>query len=228
MSQSTFTSISNLLAIKVFNLIAWTRNFRFQQVASMQEEADFIAVQQLEGFDFPEEMEEKLAVYKNGGVRFIAYLGRKPVGIIRLADPQIVNRPLELYGLDAEGQHHEIQHLTVAREYRDGSQFVMLGLFKAIYQYSIRHRIQSWISCSTRHVYRSMRRYSHDIQLLDVDFEHFEHPVTRYMYRRGIFDTCYVMQVNGFSPVRILRRFLKYRINDISRPVFRPMLRKAI
>jgi hypothetical protein len=212
MKYRAFSGLLDRLALSLFDLLARSKGFRFVEVKTPQQHDDFYALQHDDGFSFPVEIENAIAKYKAGGVRFVAYCRDRPVGTIRLADPVIANRPLELYGVDPEGESFEIQSLVVAKSFRDGSQFVMLGLFRAMYGYSRRHGIHSWISCSTRNVYLTMRRYSREIRLLPIDFERHPNRVTRYLYNHGIFDTCYTMPVASFAPWPIWKKHLRYRM----------------
>jgi hypothetical protein len=207
----------NLLALQLFDLLAWVRGYRFTTVKTAEEAADFMLINDQAGFAFPPEIAARLQVYKNGAERFIAYHRNRPAGIVRLADPKIVNRPFELYGVDPTGEHFEIQTLVVAPDFRDGSHFVMVGLFKAMYCYSIARRIPSWISCSTYGVYRTMRRYSREIRRVEVDFANSNHPVTRWLHANGVFDTCYTMPVSSFSPWQIMKRIVRFKAREFYR-----------
>lgn len=202
------------MAMLLFDLLAYLKAYRFAEVKTPKETDDFNALNQEAGFLFPPDIETRIKPYKDGGVCLIAYHHRQVAGIVRLADPAVANRPFDLYGVDAEGRYFEIQNLLVAPAYRDGSQFVMIGLFRAMYAYSRQHHITSWISCSTRNVYRTMRRYNKNIQVLEVDFSNTNNPVTRYLYEHNIFDTCYTMQVADFSPWKIFVKHLKYKVQN--------------
>lgn len=206
------------LALRIFDLITEVKGFSFQKVSSAREINDANAVYNEEAFSFPEELRETISGYKKGTIYFVAYHYDKPVGMVRLADPQVVNRPYELYGVDVEGEHYEIQSLVVKKGYREGTQFVMLGLFRAMYGYSVKHGIYSWSSCGARSVYLTVRRFCKKIEVEDVDFGAINHPVTQYLFANNIIETYFTMEVAAFEPWLILKKFVKQQLKKMELP----------
>ena len=209
-------TVADQIAICSFSLISFLKGYRFLLVGSMREESDFEKVNQGAGVPYTPEIASKLRIYKNGGVRFIAYHGKKPVGTVRLGDPNIINRPFEVFHVNEDCLHYEIQNLSVVKEYREGSQFIMLGLFKAMYCYSRYNRIESWMGFSTYGVFRTMRRYNKDIRRVDIDAGVTANPIARFLCRRGIVEICYTMSVDSFSPSCIFMQFLKYKLKGLT------------
>lgn len=203
----------NRTALLLFDLLCYVKGFRFVRVSTAEQETDFDLAYREDGLSFSPEIEETLSRYK-GTIRFIAYYKNQPAGVLRLADPKITNRPRDLHGIDTAGEHFEIQSLAVRKDFREASQFVMLGLFKSMYCYSLRHGVASWICCSSRNVFLTMRRYCKDIQLIDVDFNDRAYPVSQYLYARNVFTTCYSMQVEAFSPWNIFKNFIRFKTRN--------------
>jgi len=129
--------------------------------------------------------------------------------MVRLGDPKIINRPFELYGVDVTGEHYEIQSLVVKKEFREGTQFVMLGLFKTMYVYSRQQGIISWNSCGARNVYLTVRRFCKNISVEEVDFGAINHPLTQYLFANNIIETYFTMEVSSFEPWQILKKFIR-------------------
>jgi hypothetical protein len=214
-------SIINNIAIQIFNLIALFRGYRFVEVKTARQAADFDSVYKDEGLHFPANLEEMVQAYQAGTVSFVAYCKGVPVGTVRLGDPRIRNRPFELFGLDEKGEHFEIQSLMVKKQFREGTQFVMMGLFKAMYVYSLRNSIRTWISGSTMRVYRAIRRYSPDIRILEKKCQDIDHPLTKYVYDNHIVEFYYSLKVSDISPVNTISRFLSQVAKQVSfTPVF--------
>jgi hypothetical protein len=217
----------NKISLTAFNLIALKKGYRFLKVSSPQELEDAYTVCSEEAFSFPKELQDKISAYKAGTINFVAYYKNTPVGMVRLADPGIINRPYELYGVDAAGEHYEIQSLVVRKDFREGTQFVMLGLFKAMYCYSIKHDILSWSSCGARNVYLTMRRLCKKIDVEQVDFAAINNPVTKYLLAHNIIETYFTMQVVAFEPWSILKRFVKQLVKKWEAPAFLNIKRLA-
>lgn len=212
------TSLVDKLTILGFNIIAFFKGYRFKQVENGSEFHDFETLYASGGFHFPEELEAKVNEYKHAAVNFIAYYKGVPVGTVRLGDPNIKNRPFELLGIDEKAEHFEIQSLMVKKEFRDGTHFVMLGLFKAMYVFSIKHSVSSWISGSTRSVYQTIRRYNKNMKIIEQNQQNFESPVANYLFANNIIDFYYTMQVKDFSPQNIFKIFLNQLIKQVPIP----------
>jgi|GEM_PF-2855627 len=207
-------------AVTVFDLVSEVKGFTFKKVSSRKEIEDACAVYSEEAFSFPEELQESISVYKKGTINFVAYYNNTPVGMVRLADPAVINRPYELYGVDVAGEHYEIQSLVVKKDFREGTQFVMLGLFRAMYGYSVKYGIYSWSSCGARNVYLTVRRFCRKITEEEVDFGAINHPVTQYLFANNIIETYFTMEVAAFEPWRIMKKFVKQRLKKIELPQF--------
>jgi len=201
-------NLLNKLTLMCFNLIALTKGYRFKKVSSTREIEDANQLYSEEAFSFPDELKAQVSAYKKSAINFVAYYNGLPVGMVRLADPRVINRPYELYGMDAAGDHHEIQSLVVKKEFRDGTQFVMLGLFKAMYAYSISHGVNSWNSCGARNVYLTVRRFCKKIETEEVNFAAIENPLTQYLYTNNIIETYFTMNVAAFDPWGIFRKYI--------------------
>lgn len=208
--------IANQLVIQFFNMIAFFRGYRFKIVTSEKEMADFETIYHEDGFSLPPQLQRMNARYKAGAISFIAYYRKTPIGTARLGNPKIKNRPFELFGLDEKGEHFEIQSLMVKKGFRDGAHFVMLGLFKAMYVYSVKHAIPSWISGSTRSVYLTIRRYNKRIQILEKQCKHINNPLTDYVYANDIVDIYYTMNVADFAPVLIFKKFIRHFMKQMN------------
>jgi hypothetical protein len=217
----------NKFSLTSFNLIALKQGYRFIKVSSPKEIEDAYKVYSEEAFSFPEELKDKVAAYKTGTINFVAYYKNTPVGMVRLANPGVINRPYELYGVDAEGAHYEIQSLVVRKDFREGTQFVMLGLFKVMYCYSIKHNITSWSSCGARNVYLTMRRLCKKIYVEQIDFAAINNPVTKYLLAHNIIETYFTMEVAAFEPWSIMKRFVKQLVKKWDVPVFLNIKRLA-
>jgi len=200
--------ILNKLALASFGAIAGKNGYRFKKVTGKKEIETANQLYSEEAFSFPDELKEKVSSYKRSAINFVAYHNGVPVGMVRLADPKVINRPYELYGVDAAGAHHEIQSLVVKKEYRDGTQFVMLGLFKAMYAYSVRHGISSWNSCGARNVYLTMRRFCKKIEAEDINFAAIDNPLTQYLFANRIIDTYFTIEVSAFEPWGIFKQYI--------------------
>ena len=207
-------------ALLLFDFIAAIKGYRFVKVATEKEFNEANDIYNEEGFSFPEDLEDDVKKYKAGTINFIAYYRNEPVGMVRLADPRIINRAWEHYGVDKDGLHHEIQSLVVRKEYRDGPQFVMLGLVKKLYVYSIGQSIRSWSACGKTNVYMTMRRYCKKTAVIDIDFKSINHPVTQYLYANNIVETYFTMEVASFVPWEILKKYIKKTVKKWDIPGF--------
>lgn len=201
-------SITDQIAILFFNALAFLKGYRFKEAKTASELKDFETAYKADGFYLPSQLDQMMKEYKSGATHFIAYYRGKAVGTVRLGNPNVKNRPFELHGLDEKAEHFEIQNLMVRKEYRDGSQFVMLGLFKAMYVFSKKNNVFSWISGSTRSVYQTMRRYNKKIEILEHNYHTIRNPLTDYLYANNILDFHYTMRVADFSPKAILKKFI--------------------
>lgn len=208
------------VASNAFTLFAAAKGYRFVEVKTEKQYADIDQLYGKDGFSFPPHLREKVRSYKTGTINFIAYHRNVPVGTVRLGNPKINNRPFELYGVDEAGEHYEIQSLFVKKDYRDGTHFVMLGLFRAMYAYSVNHSIASWSSCGMNNIYMTIRRYCKKIELQDIDFQNISHPLTRYLYANRIIDTYFTMDVSSFEPWDILKKFVKQLVRRMEMPEF--------
>jgi hypothetical protein len=196
------------IALTSFSLMAAKNGYRFKKVTDKQEIEDANRLYNEEAFSFPDNLKDQVSAYKKSATNFVAYHYGIPVGLVRLADPRVINRPYELYGVDEAGEHYEIQSLVVKKEYRDGTQFVMLGLFKAMYVHSVRHGIGSWNSCGLRNVYLTVRRFCKKIEAEEVNFAAIDNPLTRYLYANRIIDTYFTMAVSAFEPWEIFKQYV--------------------
>ena len=201
--------LSDKLALVLFSIVAAKKGYRFTKVRTEKEYNDANDLYNGQAFSFPEHLREDVQKYKAGTLNFVAYYKDIPVGMVRLANPKVINRAYEHYGVDLEGAHHEIQSLVVKKEYRDGAQFVMLGLVKELYVYSVANSIHTWSGCGVKNVYLTMRRYCKKIEIIDVDFKSIDHPVTQYLHANNIVETYFTMEVDGFSPWQILKKCIK-------------------
>ncbi len=201
--------LSDKVALLTFNVIAAQKGYQFKKVNTQKEIDDACQVYNEEAFSFPDELKDKVSSYKKSAINFVAYYKDEPVGMVRLGDPKIINRPFELYGVDVTGEHYEIQSLVVKKEFREGTQFVMLGLFKAMYVYSRRQGIISWSSCGARNVYLTIRRFCKNISVEEVDFGAINHPLTQYLFANNIIETYFTMEVSAFEPWQILKKFIR-------------------
>jgi len=209
-------SLTDTLSFAAFNAIAFFRGYTFKEVVTEQERADFDMIYNEEGFSFPEELMADIQRFKAGTLNYIAYKKGVPAGLVRMANPKVINRAYEHYGVDKEGKHPEIQSLVVRKQFRDGTQFVMLGLVKKIYTYSLAHGITTWSACGKRNMYMTMRRYCKDIEVIDVDFKSVDHPVTRFLCANDIIETYFVMQVAAFAPGKIFKKLAKKVLKNIT------------
>jgi len=214
----------NKIALKTFDIIAAKRGFTFKQVETAEEMADINHLYAEEGFSFPDELKPKVIKYKKSTINFIAYHNKMAVGMVRLSDPNVINRPYELYGVDEAGKHYEIQSLVVKKKFRDGTQFVMLGLFKEMYEYSRRNSILYWNSCGARNVYMTMRRYCKEIQQIDIDFDSIRNPLTQFLFTKKIIETYFTMEVDSFEPWKILKKFLRHSVRNAAKSIQVPEL----
>jgi len=203
-------------AIMVFTAISRIKGYQFRLVSTTQEDRDAERLFRAQGYKLPQDYQHEMYQYKPETIRFIAYYKGEVVGTVSLADPGIVNRPFLLHGLDAAGEHFEIQSLIVSKDHRECSQLVLLGLFKEMYLWSVRNGVRSWISLGLRQLYITMRRYNKQISLLPIAAENRQHPIAAYLYANNIFDSCAIMQVKDFSPCQILVKFLKKRIRKLA------------
>ncbi len=203
------------VAISVFGAIARMKGYQFRLVATEKEKMDAEWLFRTQGYKLPSDFEREMYDYKPEAIRFIAYHMDKVVGTVSLADPAAINRPYLLHGLDADGEHFEIQSLIVSKDHRECSQLVLLGLFKEMYQWSLKNGIRSWISLGLRQLYITMRRYNKQIKLLPIGAENRSHPIAAWLFANHIFDSCAVMYVEDFSPFRILMKFLKKRLKNL-------------
>jgi hypothetical protein len=204
-------NILNKIALLLFDCIALKKGYRFRKVVTEQQQMEANSIYG-EGFSFPAHLEDDIKKYKAGTLNFIAYYKSTPVGTIRLADPKVINRTYEHLGIDKDGEHNEIQSLIVKKEFREGAQFVMLGLVKKVYAYSVRNAICTWSACCKHTVYLTMRRYCKNTQVVPVDFQAINHPVTQHLYANKIIETYFTMEVASFVPWDIFRRFVRKKI----------------
>jgi hypothetical protein len=204
----------NFLVINCFKLIVWWRGIKILPLNQPKLEADMKAIYDQHGFVFPNELQPFVDKYKQGTISFIAYIQNQPAGIVRLGNPNVVNRPYELYGMDKTGESYEIQSLVVCPPFRSGSQLVMLSLLNAIYQHALVNNIQSWCAASRRDVYLTMRKFNPTIQLVDIDFKNIQHPLTQYLVKHKIIERYYRMDVDGFNPSQILTLLIKKLLRD--------------
>lgn len=210
----------NKVAITIFTWATRAKGYSFRQVNSVKEYEDANNIFDEEGYELPEMFMKEMDMYKKDTIKFIAYYKNEPIGTVGLANPRIVNRPYELHGVDEEGTHFEIQSLVVRKEYRDGSQLVMLGLFKEMYRFSVKNQISSWISFGMRNLYLTIRRYNKEIRLVDICEENNKQPLTMYLYDNKIFDTCFTLEVASFAPWNIFKMFVKQRAKKWNSSLF--------
>lgn len=208
----------NKLALSTFYLVAQKKGYSFSQVRSPYDYKQAEDFYDTEGLSFPASLSVKVHNYKAGSIYFIAYQHSKPVGVVRLGNPKVVNRPYELYGVDKEGVHHEIQSLIVNKEQNNEAQFVMLGLLREMYIYSLKNNIKSWSCCSPRSMYLTMSRYSDTIETTEIDFSKIDTPLTQFLYNNKIIETYFTLDVSSFSPWVILIKFIKRSIKKWELP----------
>lgn len=208
-------SIKNNLALLAYDLVALSRGYRFTVARSQTALDDAATIYHEDGFSFPEHLQEQVEKYKKGVVTFVAYHRGEPVGVVRIANPHIINRPYELYGVDSEGRCCEIQSLTVKKEHRDASQFVMIGLVRKLYAYSLANGVTTWSACGANHIYLTMRRYCKITKAVDINFSSIGNDLTRYLYAHKIIETYFTMDLAGFSPwgifVQCMKKMIKRR-----------------
>jgi len=216
-AKGTIVKAIDKLSIAIFGLIIFLRGYRLTVAHSPRELADAHKLFDEDGIRFPAEIEDDLTRFSNGAVNIVAYYRNEPVGMVRIANPKIANRAYAHLGMDKEGAHHEIQGLIVKKEHRDGAQFVMLGLVRKLYTYSVANKIRTWNACGKRELYLTIRRYCKKTEVIEVDFKSIQHPVTRYLYTHGKLETYFIMDLLGFSPSLILMNFLKKHIKSLRR-----------
>jgi hypothetical protein len=208
-------NILDKLALLLFDCIAFAKGYRFRRVVSHEQQKEADVIYDDDGYSFPDYIKSKIQKYKVGTTYFIAYHKDTPVGTVGISNPEVINRAYEHLLVDKNGEHHEIQSLSVKRKYRDGAQFVMLGLLRKVYGYSVDSGIKTWSACGNQAVYLTMRRYCKDIQVIPIDFNAvntLDNPVTRHLLTHKIIETCFIMPVTTFSPWDILRGFLRKKI----------------
>lgn len=201
--------ILNKLALFLFDIVGSQKGYRFKKASTDTELDAANRIYEEQAFSFPTHLEAEIQKYKAGTVNFVAYYNNAPVGMVRLANPKVINRAYELYGLDIAGEHYEIQSLVVKQGHRDGAQFVMLGLVKELYVYSIANSILSWSGCGVKGVYLTIRRYCKKSEVIDVDFKKINNPITQYLYANSIVETYFTMEVASFEPWQIFKKFIK-------------------
>jgi hypothetical protein len=213
-------TLKDKLTLLAFDMVAAARGYKFVQATSRKAIEDAASVYNEDGFSFPKHLIDGIKKYKEGTINFIAYHRGMPVGLVRLADPNVINRPYELYGVDREGLHYEIQSLAVKKGFRDGTQFVMLGMVKKLYTYSLQKGITSWCACGAHSVYLSMRRYCKRTEVTDIDFMKIGHPVTSYLFENRIIETYFTMDVSAFEPWEIFRKCVRKLMKKYSLPEY--------
>ena len=82
----------NRLVIYLYDLLATAKGYRFVKVQTKEQYEDVDKIYAMEGFSFPEHLQEDLKKYKEGTLNFIAYYKRIPIGTVRMANPKVVNR----------------------------------------------------------------------------------------------------------------------------------------
>ena len=209
------TYILNGIVLFIFDILSFFKGYRFEQVASEEESRAADRLYDADGFDFPDNLLPEVRKYNTGARCFIAYYKGELVGVVRLADPKVVNRAYDHYGVDLECEHNEIQNLVVKKEHRDSTQFVMLGLVKEMYVYSVRNAVKTWSACGKRNVYLTMRRYCKDIQVTDIDCGAIDHPLTQYLDRNNIIETYFTMEVASFAPAGILGKYITRSLKQL-------------
>lgn len=209
----------NSLAISFFAAFTRLKGYKFCLVTTDEQKRDADEIFKNEGYKLPGNFEKEIEIYKKNTIKFIAYYKNKPVGTIGLADPKIANRPYDLHGIDEKGEHFEIQSLIVSKKHRECSQLVLLGLFKEMYLYSIKHSVKSWISFGLRQLYMTLRRYNRNISHISINKNANVLPIARYLYEQNVFDSCSVMNVEGFQPGTICMKFLKKRLRKLENKV---------
>jgi hypothetical protein len=198
----------NKFAVTVFNIMAARRQFYFRQVATPE---DFADINRLCGELEPN---QQPITYKKSTVNFIAYCNNIPVGMVHLCNPTSATRSADLYGPDGNFKYYDIQNLLVKNMDGASTQFIMLGLFKEMYSYSIKHFVLYWNANGCRNVYVTMRRYCQEIERIDIDFDSIRNPLTQYMATKKITGARVSMEVAAIEPWKILKKFVHNTIKS--------------
>lgn len=201
--------ILDRIALVFFDVLANLKGYEFRQVYAESELADADVIYNEDGHWFPKEVSDDLERYQAGALNIIAYRWGVPAGFVRLGNPKVMNRAYDHLGIDKDGLHPEIQSLIVSKDFRDGAQFVLLGLVKELYTYSVANNITTWSACGKHNLYLTMRRYCKDMRVVKLDTGSMEHPVAQYLYARKMIETYFVMKVSAFAPYSIVKRCVR-------------------
>lgn len=208
-------TLPDKLAIGIFDAITVLKGYSFKKAETQEEGEQAAKIYDDQAFTFPEHLQEENNSFKVAAVNFVAYYKGIPVGMVRLGNPKVANRTYAHFGVDKDGGCHEIQGLVVKKEYRDGSQFVMLGLVKAAYQYSIKNKINYWSAGGKQGLYLSMRQYCKKIEVVRVDYKNLSNPIARFLVDNNFVDTFFIMDLSDFKPWKICKRFIKKKARKL-------------
>lgn len=207
-------------AIAIFDAIATLKGYSFKLARTETEIQQATNIYNEQAITFPEHLLEENESFKIAAINFVAYYKGTPVGMVSLGNPKIKNRTYAHFGVDEKGECFEIQGLVVKKEHRDGSQFVMLGLVKTAYQYSMKNGIHYWIAGSTQSLYLTMRQYCKKIEVIAVDYKKLTNPVALFLAENNYVNTFFIMDLTDFKPWKILKRFIKKRMKKLGAYIY--------
>ncbi len=204
--------ISDQLSILIFNILATCKGYRFEQVKDLQDCNTANLFYSSEGFVFANPSKEKIRLNRAGVVCFLAYHKDVPVGVVKLVDPHKVNLEYEVYGMEETGIDYEIQHVLVKKATGVDHAFVLLGLFKAMYQYSVSNTILTWSAEGVRDIYMTLRQYCNMQQVTGTGMDNRKNPLAKYLRTKQITESSFTMEVAVFRPFEILTKNIVQRI----------------
>lgn len=187
--------ILNKLALSIFDIVAITKGYKFKKVETLQECCDINHFYDNESSASENGFKDKVKMYKVGKINFIAYHKGKAVGAVRLSDPWVASQGHEIFGFDEFGIVYEIQNLAIEHKSYIDSEFVMLGLFSAMYKFSVSHSILCWSANGLKNICKILNGYCQKNTTNEVDYKNFDHPLTDYSHTKKIKDTTFSVDV---------------------------------
>lgn len=209
-------NLLNKVALYLFSFLVWYRGYKFIR-ASSENQLKVAAEIKKESYEesyyiIPEYIQQRLDQYDQTSVTFICYYQKTPIGTITLFDPQKANRLYDGLGVNQNANFYELGNLAVKKDYRGGDKFVVIGLFKQVYEYSRKRGIEKWIMTAAKNSFITLRKFSSHMEVIPIDFNIARDSIMRHYFE--LFwnknpSVCFTASVTSFSPWYMVKKMMK-------------------
>jgi len=212
----------------MFDIISTLKGYRFKRIDSVEECSDANHFYDMEGAGCDKPSKEKVRMGRIGKINFAAYHNGKMVGAVRLSDPWIASQGHEIFGFDDFGIVYEIEGLAIKAGGDINKTFVMLGLFKTMYLFSVKHFILSWSANNMKNVCNLLKGFcsaaNHDSSTERND----EYPPKDYHVTKKIRSTTFSIDVASLEPSIACKKYISQWLSTLQLPpVFSPLRLRA-